>query len=212
MFVPVPEVTAPRGPRPKRRAASSINAAGTPVRALHQLGREVAHRVPQRLESIRVLLAEVAVVQALGEDHPQHATEERGILAGLDLEMQVRASRQLRVSRVDADHLEPAAPRVSQPLEGIDPGQSAVGPRVHRDERVHADHHDDVRALEAVHAGRPEAVARRRDEELGWLVDAAARVVGGGTRCRGATREQRRGCAARAFRCSSPRRAGRSAR
>src|SRR5262249_56366330 len=89
-------------------------------------GRVIRDRRAQRVHSLQVCRDELAIVQLLLEDHPDHAGEERGILAPADLEMQGGAARQLGPPRVDRDDLHPAAARVAQVLEGVGVRRPAV--------------------------------------------------------------------------------------
>ena len=124
---------------------------------LDVVGRVVGHRGAERVEPGDVGGDEVAVVEALGEDHAHHAGEQRGILARLHLEVDVGAACQLGAARIDGDDAEPAAAGVAQVLEGVGVWRAAVA-REGGDAGVVADEHHDVGVGEAVDARVPRAV------------------------------------------------------
>ena len=139
------------------------------------LGRVVGDRRAQRVHPVQVRRDERTVVEAFLQDHPDHAGEQRRILAGTHLQMEVGAARQLRPARIDRDDLHPAPPRVAQVLEGVGVRRTAVAGEG-GDAGIVADEEHDVGVGEALHAGIPAPVPRP-GRLLRRLVDGVRREV-----------------------------------
>ena len=75
--------------------------------ALDVVERERLDRGAQLLEARAVLGDEGTVVQLLGDDQPDHAREQRGVLARLHRQVDGGVLRGLGAPRVDHDHVEP---------------------------------------------------------------------------------------------------------
>ena len=121
---------------------------------------------------------EGTVVQLLGDDQPDHAREQRGVLARLHRQVDGGMLRGLGAARVDHDHVEP-------PLHLVAQGDERVGTRQldpldqERLQRVGTDEQHDVGLLDPVVPALPVAV-QCAGHELGGLVDGDGRVEGRG--------------------------------
>jgi len=134
------------------------------------LRRELGHRVGQRLEARDVALDEGPVVEPVADHHVEHRRQQRRVLAGPRLQVDVREARDLAAPRVDHDELHAAALRFAQPPARIR-GRDAARDR---DQRVVAEQQPDVGLVQDVGAAEPAAVDRVRDV-LAGLIDRARR-------------------------------------
>ena len=101
MFGPVPG--AGRAPRPGgEHPGRGHDVVGVELAPLgHDVEREAVDRRGELVELAHPPLAELVVVEALVEDDPDHPGEQRRVLAGADLQVDVGERRELGAPRVD---------------------------------------------------------------------------------------------------------------
>ena len=175
MSTPVPLMAIPRRARPKTRAASTTSAASRPQRAATTSGVQAGHGPSQLVHPVHVAQAELAVDQALGEQHVQQPAVEHRIRPGDQLEVEVRARRRLGPPRVDHDQLQPAPAGVAQRARGVVDREAGEVAALQRDQRVGAGQQPDVGVLEALAAAEP-APEPALGDPLRRLVDRHRRV------------------------------------
>ena len=119
-------------------------------------------------------VAELVILQAFLEHDADHPGEQRRVLTGPDLQVDVGEAGQLGAARVDDDELHAlglAAPHDDERVGALEPADRRIG----RDHRVVPDRHVDVGVGEVVVARLPSTEAEHR-QALGRLVDGDRRV------------------------------------